>query len=197
MHIKSVGFSALEFQDIKGTFRLIRGCSLCDREEFGARLNQLYEILLQASDSETIQQLYDQNSHFRHLCNRCLELCNIQPDWLDLNMMSQLLLSDGEAEGLLVQLNFPSSKRSIDKEKGATYAELLAALWGNLEDLQKAFDIASQIPAEELIDIIEARSKQVEEAQMKADPKAQGEALKRKWQEQAKKDLSAFADIPN
>ncbi len=188
--IKFVNFDALEFQDVQGKFRLIRGCSLPRRQELGVRLNQLFEILESVPESETIQTLYDKHQRFRYICDRCLSLCGVNPAWIDTNMLSQLLFAEEGKEGLLIQLNFPHQNQ---KEKGevATYAQTVAALWTQLGDLKSALEVIESYPAQELLEVMEARA----ELYKSADPKAKEEAIKKEWRSKARADLmSAIAD---
>lgn len=189
MNIYHAEFDCFEFEDLQGNFRLIRGCPLSQRQELAARLSQVYERLQKSPEGETLAEVYDRDKYLQHLFRKCLELCEISLDWLDINMMSQLLLSyeeDGEMrEGLLVQINFPKGKRKSDTKKSATYEELLAALWSHTQDLQKALELAETIPAEQLMDILEVRSVQVRNS----DPQEREKAMKREWQTKSREDI--------
>lgn len=187
MEIKKVEeFDALAFSDINGIVRVIHGCPLTKLEEFAAVRSLLWREIYEASsqgDDITVQELYHANSFFAQMCLRGLELCGVSPDWVDLNMMAQLLFPfkwEGKAtEGLLVQLNFPSSNRGGDSsgvsggdatgaKKAATWNELLASLWGATEDFSKAKELADTVPWRKLHGVVDARAEQVYESRKKS-----------------------------
>jgi hypothetical protein len=189
MNILYAEFDCFEFEDLKGNFRLIRGCPLSQRQELASRLNQVHERLQQSNEGETLAEAYDRDKYLGHLFQKCLELCGVSLDWLDINMMSQFLLpfeENGEMrEGLLVQINFPKGKRKSDSKTSVAYEELLAALWSHTQDLQKALELAESIPAEQLMDILEARSSQIKNS----DPQEREKAMKRDWQAKCREDI--------
>lgn len=190
MNIAYIDFDAFEFEGVDGIYHLIRGCSLVNREELRSRLGLLQERLRSTSEDLTLQELYDQDKYFRHLCHRCLELCGIRLDWVDIDMMMQFLfpyqIEDKFIEGILVRLNFPSRQRQQGKGgKTPTYEEILAALWSHTNDLQKALELAKNMPADGLIETMQARAKQMQDA----DPQAREKAQKREWQQRARQDL--------
>ncbi len=189
MNIHYVEFDCFEFQDLQGNFRVARGCPLTKRQELAARLGQIHERLQQSLEGETLAEAYDRDEYLRHLFHKALNLCGISPNWLDINMMSQFLLSYEESgevrEGLLIQINFPKGKRKSDNGNSTAYEELLAALWSHTQDLEKALELAENIPAEQLIDILESRSSQIKNS----DPQEREKAIKRDWQAKAREDI--------
>jgi hypothetical protein len=191
MEIAHVEFNCIEFQDIIGQYHLIRGCSLTNSEEMRSRLSQLQKFLDNTPEQEIVRSLYDQDSYFSHLCHQCLELSGISLDCLDFNMMSQMLFpyQSGEkySEGILVELNFShTNTNSTKNQKGASYEEVIAALWSHTQDLQKAFEIANTIPANQLLNITQARAKQIQDTDLQKREKTQ----QREWQQKAREDLS-------
>lgn len=181
MQIKKVEeFDSLAFTDINGTVRILHGCPLTKLEEFAAIRALLWREIESESDSleVTVQTLYHSNSFFAQMCLRALELCGVSPDWVDLNMMAQMLFpftwQGKTTEGLLVQLNFPSnpesdrSTTSSKPGKAATWNELLASLWGATDNLQTAMELADTVPWNKLHSTVEARSNQMYEARKKA-----------------------------
>ncbi|MBD2628495.1 hypothetical protein [Trichormus variabilis] len=194
MEIAHVEFDCIEFQDITGEYRLIHGCSLKNREELRSRFSQLQKFLDNSSELETVRSLYERDTYFRHLCHRCLELSGISLEWVDFHMMTQMLFpyQAGEyqgvavhKQGILIELNFPVQNNGIKSQKGATYEELVAALWSHTEDLQKALELSSTLSADQLLDIMQARSKQMQDA----DPQKREKAQQREWQQKARQDL--------
>ncbi len=188
MDIQYFEFDTFEFEDITGTIRTFGGCSLTNREELRERINVLKKILEEADKDSTLQEIYDDNKYFRFNCHRCLELCGISLNWVDFNMMSQLLfphqIGEHLRQGILINLNFPPSK---DKKggKGATYEEILAALWNHTGDLQKALEIANSLPAEQLLNVVQARADQLKQS----DPQNREKAQQKEWQQKARQDL--------
>jgi hypothetical protein len=190
MEIAHVEFDCIEFQDITGQYRLIHGCSLTNREELKARLSQLQKYLNDAPEQVTVRSLYDNDKYFQHLCHQCLELSGISLNWIDFNMMAQMLFpyQSGEKcrQGILVELNFPTPSGNTKNQKGATYEEAIAALWSHTEDLEKALELANTLPADQLLDIMQARAKQMQDT----DPQKREKAQQREWQQKAREDLT-------
>ena len=161
------GFNALEFNDRHGVIRQTWGCSLLGRGEFFTRLNALLEQLQKAPQDSTIAALYESDQFFRHNCDRCLALNNIDPDWLDnkgVMLTSFLFTHDGKG-ALLVDLNHPDPpppELVDDDEDGepGTVWDAIASLWGAEEDLQKAMKIAEEMPAKQVEPVLRARVKQ-------------------------------------
>ncbi|NCJ06684.1 hypothetical protein GS597_09225 [Synechococcales cyanobacterium C] len=177
-----VEFDRFEFEDVSGQIRSVRGCSLMAREELRQRLTQLSELLADAKDDETLEQLYDRHNYFRWVCHRCLELCNIRPEWVSVAMLRPLLfhrkIGTEYQPGDLLRLNFP--QKPAAEGKSANYSEVLAALWTQIGDLQKALTVAAdgRISAEELLNTMEAKALQ--------SPEAREEARKAEYKAKAK-----------
>jgi hypothetical protein len=188
MEIKYFEFNVFEFDDITGTIRTIKGCSLANREELRERINSLKKILEESPKESTLQEIYDDNKYFRFNCHRCLELCGISLEWLDFSMMSQMLFPYQQGEhlyqGILISLNFPPIKDSKGG-KGATYEEILAALWNHTGDLQKAIEAANSLPAEQLLNVVQARTDQLKQS----DPQNREKDQQKEWQQRARQDL--------
>ncbi|WP_016949758.1 hypothetical protein [Anabaena sp. PCC 7108] len=189
MEIAHVEFDCIEFQDIAGEYRLIHGCSLKNRDELRSRLSLLQKFLNNSPEQETVRSLYDQNKYFQHLCHQCLALSGISLEWIDFGMMLQMLFpyKTGEKyrQGILVELNF-SAQSDVKSQKGANYEEILAALWSHTGDLQKALEFAGTLPADQLLNIMQARAKQMQDA----DPQKREKAQQREWQQKAREDLT-------
>ena len=184
MNIKKIEeFDTLAFTDVQGKLRVIHGCPLTKLEEFAAVRSLLWREVKKETDQGntdiTVQSLFHSNSFFAQMCLRALELCGISPDWVDLNMMAQLLFPftwEGRTtEGLLVQLNFPSATdEDGDREaiaqpsKKASWDDLLASLWGATDNLQSAMELADTVPWRKLHATVEARGEQMYEARKKA-----------------------------
>jgi hypothetical protein len=188
-HIDTEKFDCLEFEDVSGEYRLIRGCSLANREEFRERLSQIQKYLKDIKEEElSLQELYDKDKYFRYLCHRCLELCGVSVHWIDINMMIQMLFPyeiEGKVfEGILVDFNFPKSDKNHGA-KSATYEEVLAAISTHTQDIAKALELAENVPAEQLLGTVEARAKQIQQA----DPKTREKAQQREWQKRARQDM--------
>jgi hypothetical protein len=111
------------------------------------------EKRVQASNLETVADLYDHDPEFAAIADHCLKLCKIDPDWLTIDMLAQFLLpyqdEQGNAQpGLLQALNFPVVPDSGGK--GGSYAEAIAAVWTHTQDLQAALKAVGLEPDEQL-----------------------------------------------
>ena len=161
----------LDFVDRLGKIRTTKGTSIRGGEEFRDRLQQLYQLLEEADNRETIGGLYLKNEYFAHICDRCLELNGIDPDWVNEGMLVGLLFHYESNPGVLVRLNQPE-KAAKPGQKSATTHDLVGCLWTHTQDLQKALDIAQNYPAKEVLGVLDAKSQLEQEALEKDDPKA-------------------------
>lgn len=178
----------LEFVDRLGKIRTTRGCSIRGGEEFRDRLQQLQHFLDKADNRETIQGLYLKDEYFAHVCDRCLELNAIDPDWVNEQILVALLFHHDSKPGLLVRLNQPD-KPAQPGQRGATVHDLVACLWSHTQDLEKALAIAHNYPAKDVIGAMEAKGQLEKEVMEEADSKAMA---KRKWKEaQVRKESGA------
>jgi hypothetical protein len=150
--------ATLEFADRTGVIRQAYECSILGRDEFFQRLDKLTQIIENAHQSETIANLYRQDRWFRHNCDRCLLLCNVDPDWLNESMLSGLLFGQKGAIGALVELNIPKQSDTQSKGKPATDEDMIALLWELTGGLGEASAIANDIPASVVGDVLKSRS---------------------------------------
>jgi len=164
MEIQTLEFDVVEFEGADGVIHTIRQCSLVDREELRARLNQLSRDLQDAPATATIHALYDAHPFFRHRINRALELCGIKPEWVGIEQMVALLFNhqeDGETRpGWLMALNFPKPKTTARNVQ--SFEESLATLSTYFESLTEALHFAKNYPVGELNRILEAKQKIIE-----------------------------------
>lgn len=163
--IRQIDFSPLaEFVDRTGIVRPIYGCSLLGRFEFVDRQEQITQMLDGAASDQTWQQMYIDSKPFANAVNRCLALNGIDPDWLTPTSLEQLLFvrtgDDGEWQaGWLTELNTRESKAvsaSSDSIE-STLPNLLAVLSLNCDSLTEAIELASGVPANLLLDVMDAR----------------------------------------
>ncbi len=182
--------NSIRFVDTRGIYRYIYGCPLKQRRELDQSLTDL-DDRLNKSHCKTIHDLYDHDPEFQAIADHCLSLCKIDPDWLDIDMLQQFLLSfeaEGQAQvGLLRSLNFPDLGNS--GSKAATYEEAIAAAWSHTEDLRSAltelgYDPDEQLSWDELSKVMQARAKALDPD---AAEKAEIEALSQ--------DVQGFADL--
>ena len=80
-------------------FKLVGGCSCRGVFEFNDRLSELQSALAEAPKDSTIHDLYLENERFRFLCDRCLELNAIDPDWIRPHDLAWLLFGHLDADG--------------------------------------------------------------------------------------------------
>lgn len=161
----------ISFVDATGTLRIIYGCPLTQRRELGHLLDELLKTI-QQTNIKTLGDLYDNNTEFRAIAHKALSLCQIDPAWVSIQQLEQLILPYRDEEGkpkqpILHDLNFPDLGSSGGKS--STYEEAIAAIWSHTGDLEKAMAAANEIPWSELSAILEARNKLV-------DPKAREQA---------------------
>lgn len=152
MNIEYVQLDAIAFTDINGIYRRVYGCSLKQRQELAAAFRHIRQVL-KKSRYKTISRLYDNDAEFQAIANHILELCHVDPDWLDVANLVRMVLpykQDGdEHPPLLEALNFPPQQASEDA-KPATYAEAIAAIITHTNDLQDALKAAGYEDGEQL-----------------------------------------------
>jgi hypothetical protein len=202
MKLLSIDFAidSLEFADRHGIFRTVRGCSLLGLEEFQARLEVLSGILEKVDGETTIACLYKRDKAFRHHCDRCLELNGVELDWLDakcLILESLLFWHEGEA-GLLVRLNSsePAPEGAIESGKSATPYDIGAALLGMSNDLNKVLEQLNTLPAKQVGKILDARSRQVQEANDAADPEGKKKRERAEWAKKMRSKQGQAIAVP-
>jgi hypothetical protein len=155
----------IRFIDTQGIYRVVFGCPLRQRELLRDTLGDLSDHV-QSSPYKTIAELYDHDLEWQAIAHHALSLCKIDPDWLDIDMLSQFLLpyeQDGKPKDCLLQsLNFPETKAAGGK--GSTYEEIIAATWSHTGTLEAALQALGYDPGDalgwaELQAVLEARNK--------------------------------------
>lgn len=200
MLIQEVEFDVIEFEGADGEIHMIRQCSLADREELRARLNQLSEAIKKSPVGWTIGDLYDRRKTFRHQANRALALCGIDPHWVGVDHLMALLFvrkdEEGEsARGWLVDLNFPRPKPTA-KAGGVpqSYAQIVAALSTYVDGLAEALALAKSHPHGELLDIVQAKADLLDKQRRQSDKVYAQAQEKKESQGRAQDKLKAIQE---
>jgi len=169
---------ALEFQDRRGRYRLVYGCSVAGYFDFWDYYSDLQPLLSAAPEDSTVDRLYLDCEPFRHACDRCLELSGIDIDWIAPQMLAWLLFAHqaGETliEGALVLLNRPAERKYPPLKGGSavdSHTKLLSALVNAAGgDMAKAMELAEKLSASQFFGISEELGWQ------RADAKDKGKA---------------------
>jgi hypothetical protein len=172
---------ALEFQDRRGRYRLVYGCSIAGYFDFWDHYSDLQPLLTKALDSDPdmgIDHLYLHCDPFRYACDRCLELSGIDTDWIAPQMLAWLLFAhqSGETviEAALVLLNRPAERKYPPLKGGSavdSHTKLLSALVNAAGgDMAKAMELAEKLSARQFFGISEELGWQ------RADTKDKGKA---------------------
>ena len=167
----------------------VYGCSLGDRSLLASTLDQVAQVV-DESPAATIGELYDGNIEFQALAHEALKLCQLGPKWLDLDMLTQMLLPWTDEEGesqrpILAALNFPPPSDGVEGKAG-TVEEAIAATWsatGDLESALKHSGIESPLPWNQLQEVIAAYAEILNEQRVKSDPKFAEEQRVEKFKE--------------
>jgi hypothetical protein len=167
-----------EFSDRHGRTRSLFGCSTIGIFEFNERLTEIQSVLDEALETETWQEIYLRNSRFQFLVQRCLKLNGIKPKWVTLGQVETLLFrrpsSEGWEVGYLVELNRPKNSGGTQATEGsATLEEVIAAIATHTATLTEAFELAAQVPANQLQAVQKARNEQAKEQIPEAKAKKQ------------------------
>jgi hypothetical protein len=154
---------ALEFRDRSGRYQMVWGCNAQGWHEFWERLELLRELLGQVPEDSTLEQIYLEHCDFRRHCDRCLELCGIDPATVTPRLMRWLLFpGDEQTQAPLIELNTPYPAKHPPLLGGQPLSgrvELLAALAavcdGNMAD---AVALANSTPARDLLAAMESKA---------------------------------------
>ena len=199
MEIQTVEFDAIEFEGADGKIHAIRQCSLADREELRARLNQLSASLRQAADGVTIRSLYDTDKMFKHRADRALAVCGISNAWVSIDQMIALLFvrSDEEGnkrQGWIADLNFPTPPKrpTLTPQEAQTYEQVIAALSTYCEGMGKAIELAKSHPHGELLRIVKAKAELLDKQRRQTDKAYAEQCEKRESQAKARSQLEAM-----
>jgi len=154
-----------KFIDTSGKLRSLRGCSVTNLDEFVDTVAIICDKLNQSSQ-ETFTDVYVNDLIFRQLCDLALKLCHIDPTWVNLSMLAELLLphrvGDEIKSGLLEQLSLPAADSSERSESIVSVAEYTASVLTGLvksgltENLQQSIDIADKLTATEINTMFES-----------------------------------------
>jgi hypothetical protein len=146
-----------EFADRNNIVRAIRGTTIFGRLEFAERMEQIQKLLDEAAPSLTWESLYLSQTQFRHAVDRALACWGIDVDWLVPSQIEQLLFFRGEEVGWLIQLSAPKYPAPAGEE-GHTLAEAIAAISSHCQSLSEALELANNMPAELLQDVLKAKA---------------------------------------
>ena len=150
-----------EFADRNNIVRAIRGTTIFGRLEFADRLEQIQTILDSSAPSLTWVEVYEQNGRLRHAIERALACWGIDVDWLVPSQIEQLLFYRGEEVGWLIELSTPKHPAPAGEE-GHTLAEAIAAISTHCQSLSEALELANNMPAELLQDVLRAKAEALE-----------------------------------
>lgn len=183
-------FRRLEFQAVDGVIRTFYGCSVVGVIEFNERLQQLRSALKDHAGEVSAETLYKTDDWVQHLVNRLLELNGIKPEWVNWDMVSQMLFGraeDGQVtEGYLVTLNKSEAPQGATKsgQGVSTKAGLIAAIATHCSGLGEAYHLAETVPAHELLEVLEQKNELAKPPEQRAK-----EAETRRFEEWKRKRL--------
>ena len=154
----SFDFQLWMFEDVRGTLREIQECPILQLEQ----LKSYLELLSGSVGNQPLEHLYLNSSLVRQLCDRILSLVGIEPGWLSLSMLHQLLCGTESKPSLINQINFSSGVKSPDSEsveisEYVTRTTVLLVHLGLVTNLGEALKLAGSIPAKQLDAFILAR----------------------------------------
>ncbi len=157
-----IEFGRIEFVDRHGVVRSIAGCSAAGIFEFEQRRQQVRAFLEKQPESVAVDSLYRASAEFKYYADRMLELNGIDPDWVTVTMLCELLFGRvnkaGEAvEGFLVTLNRPTQSHQSPKDpkiKIDSKAAAIALIATHCGSISEAYEIANIVPCNELWEIL-------------------------------------------
>jgi hypothetical protein len=150
-----------EFCDRHGIVRAIRGTTIFGRLEFADRLEAIQSILDNSAPTLSWVEVYEQNGRLRHEIARALLCWGIDVEWLVPSQIEQLLFFRGEQVGWLIELSTPKNPAPAG-ETAQTIAETIAVISTHCQTLSEALELANNMPAELLQDILKAKAEALE-----------------------------------
>lgn len=179
------------FEDATGKIRSFPGCSLGGLVAFRRRYDELQETIVAHSD-QTLALVYLTDARVRWLCDECLKLNGIKPKWVSGLMLQELLFNyqtesgDWAGCGRLIEINQIQQKKSSAQaeEKELTIPDAIAMVSLITKgDIAQATTLVQQMPAQELIDLIDAI------VEMNKSPEERHEDEFQDWKEGARERL--------
>lgn len=174
-HVEIADIDSLAFRDRLGNMVETFGCSILGRSLFHSYRGQLLDIV-RGSESDSLVSLYRDDERFRYLCNRCLELNNIDPDCLDGNgvLLKSLLFIHEESDPLLVRLNvipIKDTKHSPTDSDSNEVADVAAAVLAATNSLEQAMNCLDSPRGKLLLQVLKARADAMKVAQKSSTTK--------------------------
>jgi hypothetical protein len=186
------------FEDATGKIRSFPGCSLGGLVAFRRRYDELQEAIVAHLD-QSLALVYLTDNRVRWLCDECLKLNGIKPKWVSGLMLQELIfnyqLESGEWAGCgrLLEINQIQQKKSSgnSEEKELTIPDAIAMVSLITKgDIVQATTLVQQMPAQNLIDLIEAI------VDLNKTPEERHEDEFQDWKEGAKERLDKLFGNP-
>jgi hypothetical protein len=134
--------------------------------EYQERLSELWDIIEQSDEGDTVETLYLYDKRFHFLIDRILTLNGIQVDWVAPSDLQWLLFgyvdSDGQPQqSPLALLNEPPKPRhprkpSVEDSESPDFIRLLALIM-SLPDVgyEEAYQVATSKPMRQVLGVID------------------------------------------
>ncbi len=173
---------------VDGVPRRVKTMSLNKREEFASLCADLGFYLKQIYDDEskrahTYRSLYDSDEKFRGYCRQLLELGNVNPDWIDIDLRVRLLFPHQDEDdrfhkrGALLEFNYEDTGKQSVAGDAMSYEELLAMIWNSADSLMAAMDAAENTPVDVIINAIIAKCEQMKTPEQRLKDASKKKAL--------------------
>ncbi len=150
-----------EFEDRHGIVRAIRGTTIFGRVQFADQMEAIQSILDSSAPTLRWVEVYQQNGRLRHAITQALLCWGIDIEWLVPTQIEQLLFFRGEQVGWLIELSAPKNPAPAG-ETGHTLAEAIAAISTHCQSLSEALELANNMPADLLQDVLKAKAEAME-----------------------------------
>lgn len=179
------------FEDATGKIRSFPGCSLGGLVAFRRRYDELQEAIVPHLE-QPLSLAYLIDVRVRWLCDECLKLNGIKPKWVSGLMLQELIFNyqtesgDWAGCGRLIEINQIQQKKSSaqSEEKELTIPDAIAMVSLITKgDIAQATTLVQQMPAQELIDLIDAI------VEMNKSPEERHEDEFQDWKEGARERL--------
>jgi hypothetical protein len=152
-----------DFIDVSGQLRIIRGCPLNAIADLDYAFRRLWQEISKYEKPLTqFPAIFQQDEYVRLWSLKILELCRIDPGWVNLHMLSDLVIDPAH----LYRINFETDERESKMGDRLTILEYVAdrqaALVnsGQVQDVIQALDLGDRLSSSQLDAILKRNAKQ-------------------------------------
>lgn len=192
----------LSVQSTDGKYYTLSPVNILDRAHLFNNLETIQNYLSNLSEEQrkkSISDIYDADEYFQHICCEALRSGGVDPGKVSMDVLYCLLFpfydedtKEFYDQGLLVSLNFSpkifnvTNKEAEESSAAAeTLSEMLGGLWASTNSITEAMEMISNLPADELIEVLNRRAEIQKDMNKTPEEKAkeEGKKSRKKYEE--------------